>query len=641
MRAIDQAGNTDATPASSTWTVDTTAPVVSIESGPSGLTNNSTPTFTFSSEAGSGFECSIDTGTPAFGPCSGANSHTPSSPLADGPYTFRVRARDAVLNESVATRSFTVDVSAPAAPSLTATAPASPANHNSPKITGAAPTDSTVRIYTTVDCSGSPIATVSAAELASGVTVSVPDDSTTAFRATSTSLAGNPSACSSPITYVEDSTSPQTQIDTQPPAPSNSSSASFTFSGTDTGGSGVASFQCRLDSTQLADWGSCTSPRNLSSLADGSHKFEVRAIDQAGNIDATPASSTWTVDTVGPAAPALSSTTPASPANNNSPKIFGSAPAGTTVHLYPNANCSGLALTDIPAADLQTGVAVSVADNSSTSFSATATSSAANTSPCSSALTYVEDSAPPDTQITAGPPAQSDSSTASLAFTGSDGSGSGVAAFECGIDSGPWTPCSSPKEYSDLAEGSHLFEVRASDVASNTDPTPAALEWVVDSSTTQPTPKPEPTSESKPTPAGQAQLVRVVRNTRKGTAFVIFKITGPGKFSTRAAPLSEVVPKSHKSDARAAARIREVRQRQRGIKPVTMSAVGAGEVSVPIKLTGLGKRILRRERSLKARVNISFVAADGSTTIWKLNVTLKKRLSSAGKPPKFGPRRGR
>ena len=164
----------------------------------------------------------------------------------------------------------------------------------------------------------------------------------------------------------------------------------------------------------------------------------------------------------------------------------------------------------------------------------------------------------------------------------------------------------------------------------------------MDSSSTHPTPNPEPTPESKPPPPpGQAQLVRVVSNTKKGTAFVIFKITGPGKFSTRAAPVSEVVPKRHSSDAKAAARIREVRKRQRGIKPVTISVVGAGEVKVPIKLTGLGKRILRRERSLKARVNISFVAADGSTTIWKLNVTLKKRPSSTGKPPKFGPKRGR
>src|SRR6185312_9578231 len=97
-----------------------------------------------------------------------------------------------------------------------------------------------------------------------------------------------------------DTAAPTTSIDSAPSALSNSPSAGFTFSGTDTGGSGVASFQCRLDSTQAADWATCTSPRNLSSLTDGAHKFEVRAVDQAGNVDATPASLTWTVDTTAP-----------------------------------------------------------------------------------------------------------------------------------------------------------------------------------------------------------------------------------------------------------------------------------------------------------------------------------------------------
>ncbi len=297
VRAIDAAGNVDQTPASSTWTVDTTAPTVTIDSGPSGLTNDPTPTFTFSSEAGASFECSIDTGTPSYGPCSGPGTHTPSSPLADGPYTFRVRATDAATNSATEAQGFTLDTSAPPPPQLTATIPASPANQNSPKVVGTAPAGSTVNLYTTVGCSGSPIATTTAAELEAGVTVSVPDDTTTRFRATVTDEAANLSACSSPLTYVEDSTPPQTQIDSSPPAQSGASSANFSFSGSDTGGSGVTSFECRRDGGAFT---ACTSPQAYSGLADGGHTFEVRAIDQAGNTDATPASSTWTVDTTAP-----------------------------------------------------------------------------------------------------------------------------------------------------------------------------------------------------------------------------------------------------------------------------------------------------------------------------------------------------
>ena len=49
---------------------------------------------------------------------------------------------------------------------------------------------------------------------------------------------------------------------------------------------------------------------------------------------------------------------------------------------------------------------------------------------------------------------------------------------------------------------------------------------------------------------------------------------------------------------------------------------------VPIKLTAIGKSLLGTERSLKVRINVRFVALDGSKTIWKLNVELKKQPSS-------------
>ena len=719
VRAIDQAGNTDATPASFTWTVDTTPPVVSIDSGPSGLTNDSTPTFTFSSEPSLSYECSLDTGTPSFGPCSGDGTHTASSPLADGPHTFRVRTADPAGNPGSANQSFTVDTAAPDAPELTATDPASPANDNSPKIFGSAEAGSTVRLFITNDCSGSPIATATAAELGAGITVSVPDDSLTRFRATTTSDIGNPSSCSAAVTFVEDSTAPETQIDSGPQSVSSSAAASFSFSGSDTGGSGVASFQCRIDSTEAAAWAACSSPKSYSALADGSHKFEVRAIDQAGNIDGTPASSTWTVDTTPPVvsidsgpsgvtndttptftfssepglafecsidtgsanygpcsgngthtpsspladghytfrvrtadaagnpgvatrdftvdstapdAPSLTELAPASPADNNSPKIVGSAPAGTTVRLYAGANCSGTPLQTVPASGLATGLTVGVADNSTTSFSATATSGAEVTSSCSNALTYVEDSTAPDTSISDHPPAQSDSGAAEFSFTGSDGSGSGVAAFECRLDSGAWTGCSSPLKYSDLADGTHSFEVRAEDAADNTDSTPAQLEWAIDTTpSTIPDQPAQPTNPGPQSAGEEAQFIRVVRNTKKGTAFLLFEVTGPGHFSTRAAPVREVAPRGRKSDAKSVAKLRQLRLQQRSIKPASISVVGPGEVKVPIKLTGVGRSLLETGQTLKVRINVSFIGLDGSKSTWKLNVKLKKQLNKQEK----------
>jgi hypothetical protein len=100
-------------------------------------------------------------------------------------------------------------------------------------------------------------------------------------------------------------TPPNTTIERNPSNLSNSASASFEFRGTDDG-SGVASFECKLDNGSFAP---CTSPQSYSSLADGSHTFTVRAIDRAGNRDDTPAQFTWLVDATGPTlAPTISPT---------------------------------------------------------------------------------------------------------------------------------------------------------------------------------------------------------------------------------------------------------------------------------------------------------------------------------------------
>src|SRR5207237_6656252 len=89
------------------------------------------------------------------------------------------------------------------------------------------------------------------------------------------------------------------------------------------------------------------------------------------------------------------SATPASPANNNSPAISGSAEAGSTVKLYTNASCTSAVAASGTAAAFASGLSVAVADNSSTTFYATATDAAGNVSVCSSRIAYAEDSAAP------------------------------------------------------------------------------------------------------------------------------------------------------------------------------------------------------------------------------------------------------
>jgi large repetitive protein len=102
-------------------------------------------------------------------------------------------------------------------------------------------------------------------------------------------------------TTVPDTTEPDTTITDSPPSPNDSTSATFSFTGSDNETpSAQIVFECRLDSQLAADFASCSSPQPYTGLSQGSHTFDVRAIDAAGNADATPATYTWIVDTAAP-----------------------------------------------------------------------------------------------------------------------------------------------------------------------------------------------------------------------------------------------------------------------------------------------------------------------------------------------------
>jgi hypothetical protein len=84
------------------------------------------------------------------------------------------------------------------------------------------------------------------------------------------------------------------------------------------------------------------------------------------------------------------------------------------------------------------------------------------------------DTTPPDTSITSGPSGTVSETSASFSFTASE-----TATFQCQLDGGAWTTCTSPAAYSGLAAASHTFSVRATDTAGNVDATPATRTWTI------------------------------------------------------------------------------------------------------------------------------------------------------------------
>ncbi len=208
-------------------------------------------------------------------------------------------------------------------------------------------------------------------------------------------------------TTVGDTTAPDTSITNGPADGSSttSTSASFTFTGTDNVTPAASlTFECKLDS---GDFAACTSPKEYTGLAVGQHTFEVRAKDQANNVDGTPASRTWTItspapppDTTPPAKPTLDlaadsdggSSNTDNITNDATPTFSGTAEAGSTVELFDGTTSLGTTTADSSGNWSKT---VSALSDGVHSITAKATDASNNTSVPSDALSVTIDTAAP------------------------------------------------------------------------------------------------------------------------------------------------------------------------------------------------------------------------------------------------------
>ena len=276
VRGVDPSGNVGNTAARS-WTVDTVAPAPSLTGGPAeGVRVSSTSaSFTVATNEGT-LVCALD----------GVSAACPAGPraysgLAQGPHTFTLTATDTAGNSSSISRHWTVDTMGPVV--TFGSGPAAASNTRSATIAFSANEPAAFQ------CSLDGAAFVTCQ---SPVTYSGLAEGAHTFRVFATDGLSNVGTTAA-RSWIVDTQAPDTTFLGGPAAGSTSptSSATFSFASPDSS----ARFECRLDGAAFTP---CTSPRTLTGVPNGDHTFAVRAVDAAGNRDATPSTRTWRVNSL-------------------------------------------------------------------------------------------------------------------------------------------------------------------------------------------------------------------------------------------------------------------------------------------------------------------------------------------------------
>jgi Ca2+-binding RTX toxin-like protein len=207
------------------------------------------------------------------------------------------------------------------------------------------------------------------------------------------------------------------------------------------------------------------------------------------------------------------------------------------------------------------------------------------------------DETPPETSISSGPAEGStvDDPTPSFAFSSSETGSS----FECQLDGGGFAACSSPYTTAALADEPHTFYVRATDAADNTDATPAARSFTVDTSppvdpdppvdpippapTVEPPAAPPVASPAPAPPSNAFGFGKLTRDKRNGAATLVVFVPGPGALALEGS----------------------------GLRTATRLADSAGPVALPIQpRRGLITR-LRRAHSASVSAVATYLPAGG------------------------------
>lgn len=571
VRAINDEGVEDGTPAFRTWRVDNTAPVTEVRVGPHSnrpqdqprYTKVTTPTYILRAtseerslqqymtyecrvmwgpEAGNWKPCGAPSDTQGSGPIDLVNGIAPdfgiTEPLPEGDYEIQARATDEVGNLGpVMIELLRVDTTPP--DTALASGPEGLVNTRTLEyVLGSSQGRSTFLCEVEGETTGIVVPMgpcPGPAADGSRPTFTVPADDKYTLKAIAVDPANNADPTPLVVEFEVDATEPETVMDPEvdygdgptTARRTRSRKVDVTFTGSDL--RKLQGFQCRLDSNDEDDWQICESPQRFSGLSDGPHRLEIRAKDEALNYDSTPEILEWVVDRTPPVTSFTEGPDPvtnvASPAfrfevneavSRSQCRLDGEAPVDCT---------SPFTLDDL-------GHAGGVPDGMH-HVTVRSTDLAGNVEATAASISWRQDTVDPVVTFTSKPAAFTPLGAVDFGWSVKDGNPPVLApeaAAECAldpvdadaIDAGEWVDCGRELTVgeADNTNGPHSLSVRAVDEAGNVSAV-ARHDWVVLGSK----PNPPMIDDSSPT----ANAV-----TRVGTAYfaISHELDGTGALDT-------------------------------------------------------------------------------------------------------------
>lgn len=249
-------------------------------------------------------------------------------------------------------------------------------------------------------------------------------------------------------------------ITSSPANPTTATAATFTYTSPSATG-----FRCRLDAAAFT---TCPSAgRSFTGLAEGSHTFEVQALDKKGAAGSA-ASFSWVVDRTGPGAPAIT-TGPSGVVRSTTATFTISGESGARLQCALESPASPVACTS--------PVTFSGLSQGAHTLHVRQIDAAGNVGSAFASRSWTVDTVAPQAPV--------------LRATPDDPNGDGIAVFDwtdadpsvdryrCSLENKPSVPCASPlRTIVDVSnDGLHQFSVSAYDVAGNVSTTSYA--WKV------------------------------------------------------------------------------------------------------------------------------------------------------------------